>query len=230
MPGADDAFESLAAAAVESILSRRPEFASSLGDHRFDDRLTDLRPEALDDDRRAWRHWLSRLEALDTGALAVGHAVDAAILRNRLALLLLELEDLRDYEWNPLVSNPGDSLYGLLARDYAPLEVRLKALCGRLAAIPEYLEVARRNLVGMPRIHVETALLQIRRDLVTRDGRGRPRPPAGTVGRGCGSKGQTCRGGRPGWSPALAGGSAAKLGQGRSHWCRGVRDQALPHP
>jgi uncharacterized protein (DUF885 family) len=160
MPGADGEFVALAGAAVEDILSRRPELASALGDHRFDDRLTDQRPEAREDDRRAWRKWLRRAEALDIRALPADHAVDAAILRNRLELFLLELEELRPHEWNPLVSNPGDAIYGLLARDYAPMEIRLQALAGRLAAIPERLAVARRSLGTMPRVHVETALVQ----------------------------------------------------------------------
>ncbi len=156
----DLAFEPLAAAALESILARRPELASSLGDHRFDDRLTDQRPEGLEDDRRAWHQWLRAIEAVDVGALTTDQAIDAAILRNRLQNLLLELEDLREYEWNPLVSNPGGSIYESLARDYAPVEVRLEAVARRLAAVPEHLSVARRNLGVMPRVHVETALVQ----------------------------------------------------------------------
>jgi uncharacterized protein (DUF885 family) len=156
----DPALEPLATEALESVLVRRPELASSLGDHRFDDRLADQRPEALEDDRRAWRQWLSTLEAVDIQMLPPDQAVDVAILRNRLQNLLLELEDLREYEWNPLVSNPGGSIYDLLARDYAPMEVRLKALAGRLEAVPEHLSVARRNLGVMPRVHVETALVQ----------------------------------------------------------------------
>jgi uncharacterized protein (DUF885 family) len=157
---ADAAFVSLAETAVEDMLARRPELASALGDHRFDDSLSDQRPEALEDDRRAWRGWLRSVEALDTASLSTDHAVDAAILRNRLELSLLELEELLPHEWNPLVSNPGDAIYGLLARDYAPLEVRLEALAGRLGAIPERLAVARRSLGIMPRVHVETALVQ----------------------------------------------------------------------
>jgi uncharacterized protein (DUF885 family) len=131
-----------------------------LGDHRFDDRLTDHRDEALEDDRRTWRQWLRALERVDAGALSADQAVDAAILTNRLELFLLELEELRPQRWNPLLSNPGDAIYGLLARDYAPLENRLSALAGRLAALPQQLEVARRHLEVMPRVHVETALVQ----------------------------------------------------------------------
>jgi uncharacterized protein (DUF885 family) len=160
MSETDQAFEKLAGTVLEEILTRRPELASSLGDHRFDDRLTDQRPEALEDDRRTWRRMLGQLEAVDVAALAPDNAVDAAILRNRLEATLLELEDIRDHEWNPLASNPGDAVYDLLARDYAPLEDRLRALAGRLAAIPEHLAVARQNLGVMPRVHVETALVQ----------------------------------------------------------------------
>ena len=46
-------FEAFAAAAVEDILVRQPVMASSLGDHRFDGRLDDLRPAALDEERTA---------------------------------------------------------------------------------------------------------------------------------------------------------------------------------
>ncbi|HTT91871.1 MAG TPA: DUF885 domain-containing protein [Acidimicrobiales bacterium] len=158
--GTAEGFEELATGALESILSRRPELASSLGDHRFDDRLMDQRPEALEDDRRAWRQWLEAVRAIDVASLSTDQAVDAAILCNRLDHFLLDLEDLREYEWNPLVSNPGDAIYGLLAREYAPMEARLKALAGRLAAVPERLAVARRALGLMPRVHVETALVQ----------------------------------------------------------------------
>ncbi len=44
---ADAAFETLAAECIESLLEARPETATQLGDHRYDDRLTDYSAEAL---------------------------------------------------------------------------------------------------------------------------------------------------------------------------------------
>jgi hypothetical protein len=153
-------FTALADAAVEAILERHPDEATFLGDHRFDDRLPDLRPEALADDRRVLGGFAERLAKLDLAALPAEHRVDALILANRLATMLYDLDELRPHEWDPLMANPGRAVYGLLAREFAPAEDRLVALAGRLAAIPETLEVARRTLGAMPRVHVETALGQ----------------------------------------------------------------------
>ena len=50
---AASSFEQLARATLDDLLERHPEAATDLGDHRFDDRLSDLRPEALEDERRA---------------------------------------------------------------------------------------------------------------------------------------------------------------------------------
>ena len=62
---------------------------------------------------------------------------------NDVARRLFEPEDLREYTWNPLLANPGQAIYMLLARDYAPLPERLQSLAGRLAAVPDSLAAAR---------------------------------------------------------------------------------------
>ncbi|HEY8729470.1 MAG TPA: DUF885 domain-containing protein, partial [Acidothermaceae bacterium] len=54
-------FEAFAAATVEDLLVRQPVLASSLGDHRYDDRLDDLRPDALADERYALAGRLAEL-------------------------------------------------------------------------------------------------------------------------------------------------------------------------
>jgi uncharacterized protein (DUF885 family) len=155
-----DAFEAVAAAAVDDMLAYQPELATSLGDHRFDDRLDDRRPAALDHEARALSSRLAELEGVDVAALPVGHRVDAEVLRVRLAQRLFELSGLHEHTWNPLVANPGNAIYLLLVRDFAPLPDRLTNLAGRLAQIPEQLAAARETLADMPRVHVETAIDQ----------------------------------------------------------------------
>src|SRR6266536_2771187 len=158
--GSDAAFERLARATLDDVLSRRPDLATELGDHRFDDRLPDERPEALEDERRVLAARLRELSALGGSALLADNRVDAEILRAFAQRRLYELEALREHEWNPLVANPATAVYALLARDFAPLGERLRSLAGRLAAVPESLEVARRALHDMPRVHLETAVGQ----------------------------------------------------------------------
>ena len=160
-PAASEAaFEALAGAAVDDILARQPVFATSLGDHRFDDRLDDYRPAALDDERRVLAARLAELKQYDLAALPVAHRVDAEVLAVRLQERLLDIADDGEHTWNPLVANPGTALYLLMARDFAPLPERLRNAGGRLAQVPEQLDASRSALHEMPRVHVETAIGQ----------------------------------------------------------------------
>ena len=156
----DVEFARLAGEYVDDLAARHPDAATSLGDHRFDDRLPDLSADALADERHALDGWAARLDALDAGALSAEHRVDAAMMAGSVARREFELDDLRELTWNPLLANPGRAIYQLLARDFAPLPDRLAALAGRLAAVPALLAEARRLLGPMPRVHLETALGQ----------------------------------------------------------------------
>jgi uncharacterized protein (DUF885 family) len=156
----DERFRRLASAALDEALALHPDMATELGDHRFDDRLPDGRPEALDEERRMLDARLRELEALDPAAMLPENRIDAEILRSALTSRRYELDVLREHEWNPLLANPAGAVYTLLARDFAPLGERLRSLAGRLAGIPESLAVARRTLLDMPRVHLETAIGQ----------------------------------------------------------------------
>src|SRR6266567_1746253 len=156
----DERFQRLAGAALDEALALHPDMATELGDHRFDDRLPDGRPEALDEERRMLDARLRELEALDLVTLLPDNRVDTEILGAALRARRYELDVLREHEWNPLVANPAGAVYTLLAREFAPLAERLRSLAGRLAAVPESLEVARRTLHDMPRVHLETAIGQ----------------------------------------------------------------------
>src|ERR1043166_7607727 len=106
-----------AGATVDDILIGQPVLATSLGDHRFDDRLDDLRPAAVDDERSMLTWRLQELKRWSDVDLPVVHRVDAEVLGVRLQERLLELDERGEYHWNPLVANPGTALYLLLARD-----------------------------------------------------------------------------------------------------------------
>ena len=110
--------------------------------------------------RRALAGRLAELRTFDDADLPAAHRVDAEVLDVRLRDRLLEIADDGEHTWNPLVANPGSALYLLIARDFAPLDERLRNAGGRLAQIPEQLEASRSALQNMPRVHVETAIGQ----------------------------------------------------------------------
>ena len=66
--------------------------------------------------------------------LSRAHQVDAQLLASQLEYDLWRLEELQDWRWDPLLYTgiAGDSVYSLLARDFAPLPDRLRK-CRRAA-------------------------------------------------------------------------------------------------
>ncbi len=153
-------FVELADAYVEDLLERSPGFATYLGDHRYDHLLGDYSAAGWRRSLAAEKAWLARLDGLDTAGLEPGDAIDYEILRNHIQSSIFELEEIREQEWNPLVYNVGGSIYSLLARDFAPLDERLRSLKGRLEGIPAVLAAALENLQDPPLVHTETAILQ----------------------------------------------------------------------
>jgi uncharacterized protein (DUF885 family) len=154
-------FHALAEDAVEDLLRLDPELATDLGDHRFDDQLTDMSEDGLAGAAATLADHRDELDSLDAAELEPADAVDAQILRSGLDRRLFGLQQLREHTWNPLPWLPGEAIYLLLSRDTGPVEDRLRALGGRLEAVPERLATARATLRDMPRVHVETALTQI---------------------------------------------------------------------
>ncbi|WP_405113688.1 DUF885 domain-containing protein [Micromonospora sp. NBC_01405] len=145
---------------VDALLESRPGLAMSAGDHRCDDRLPDLSATAVAADREMLRDAADALAELDPDALDVEERVDHALLTALVDRELFEADEIRAPEWDPLLYNPGPLLHALLARPYAPAEVRLTSLAGRLAAVPDALATARATLRDMPRVHAETAVGQ----------------------------------------------------------------------
>lgn len=152
-------FRELAAAILAEHLAADPVHATSLGEHRYDDRLPAAGPDARAAELATHRGRLAELDAL--GALPEpAEAVDREILAHQLRRRIFELTELREHEWNPLEANPGTALHLLLAREFAPAADRMRSAAGRLAAIPATLAQARADLVRMPAVHTETAIGQ----------------------------------------------------------------------
>ncbi len=159
---ADAAFEKLAGECIESLLAARPEQATQLGDHRYDDRLTDYSAEALAARETALRAQLAALDKIEAAKLTGANRVDADILRLELESMLFVLTEEKPHAWNPLPYNDSlaNSIYLLTAREFAPADVRLRNAAKRLRAIPRVVEQIKVTLRNPPRIHTETAIQQ----------------------------------------------------------------------
>lgn len=159
-PPQDDRFVVLAENYIEEFLERYPEYATALGDHRYDGRLNDYTAAGVASGLAWSKRYLEELAAIDPARLGAANAIDYEILRNHVEFSIWSSEVLREHEWNPMRYGVGDALYSLLAREFAPLEERLRSLDQRLEGIPAVLSAARENLADPPRIHTETAIRQ----------------------------------------------------------------------
>ena len=158
---ADAAFETLAKGIIDGYLRLNPESATQLGDHRFDDRLSDMSLKGLEE-QRAWaKSQRVALMTISEARLSAENRVDRAILLDQMDATLFQLDELKSWQGNPLAYNPGDALYGLLSREFAPLPERLKSVKARLLLIPGLLDAAKANLKHPPRIYTETAIQQL---------------------------------------------------------------------
>ena len=129
------AMKDLLAEQWEYNLSHNPEFASILGDKRWNDKLSDFSQEEIDKDLAKTKEFLDRFEAID----ATGYPEQEALTRTLLVRAFREqLEDARFKNWEIPVTQiygihiDAPQLVSLLSfetvKDYDDYVARLKAL------------------------------------------------------------------------------------------------------
>src|SRR6058998_421740 len=158
----DDAFQKIARDYIEQYLQTNPEDATELGDHRFDSQLTDYSPDARAKDLATQKESRDKLNAIDGSQLTGPNNIDFRILKENIDYQIFRAEELKEADWNPLVymQSLANSLYLLVARDFAPAEKRIPNLRQRMEAIPRVIAQAKANLQHPPRVHTETAIEQ----------------------------------------------------------------------
>jgi uncharacterized protein (DUF885 family) len=158
----DDAFQTIAHDYIEQYLRANPEDATELGDHRFDGQLTDYSSEARAKDLARQKEFREKLNAIDGSQLTGANKVDFRILKENIDYQIFRAEELKEPQWNPLVymDSLANSLYLLVARDFASPEQRIQNLRQRMEGIPRVIAQAKANLQHPPRIHTETAIEQ----------------------------------------------------------------------
>jgi len=158
----DDAFQKIAGDYIEQYLQANPEDATELGDHRFDGELTDYSGEARTKDLATQKEFRDKLKAIDGSQLTGTNNIDFRILKENIDYQIFQDEELKQAEWNPLVymQSLANSLYLLVARDFAPAEKRIPNLRQRMEKIPGVIAQAKANLQHPPRVHTETAIEQ----------------------------------------------------------------------
>lgn len=160
----EKAFYTRAEEGLMRILEQNPVAATQVGDHRWDDRLGDYRPDAIDERYSAILDALHEFETMETDDFSTTADIDHTVMVKVLGSLVREYEKVQGHRRDPgrYLSEGLGGIVMLLLKEFAPLPERLESALGRTQELPRVLEEARLNLVPeeVPRVWAETMLEQ----------------------------------------------------------------------
>jgi uncharacterized protein (DUF885 family) len=159
-------FRQIAQDYIDQMPALSPIGATQIGDHRFDGEMDDVSEASRQRTLAFNQGILKRLERIDRADLSRDLQVDAALLRHELRRQLWQTDTFQGWAWNPLIytGKAGGAIYGLMAREFAPVARRLEGVTERLEKLPSFFEQVRATLqpARVPRVHAETAIKQNR--------------------------------------------------------------------
>ena len=160
----DKRFDKMIDTWFERELETRPSWATGVGVHAFDSRLEETSRAAIDARLARARQFLLEARGIEVDHLTPNRRLDQEIFEAKMLGINLDLDTIRPWERNPAYY-PGivsGGIYGLVKRDFAPVDSRLRSINARLALVPRVFSDARANLRNPPRVYTEIALGQTR--------------------------------------------------------------------
>ena len=164
-------FPALASEFVFTSLAFSPAAATQAGLHDWTDPYTGKRvhldslldsfsPQALEKQRAYFMRVQSRLEAMDRAHLDAQTQADYGVVANAAAFALFGITKERFHQFKPQMyaEDLGNSLFANISLEYADKNTRAADLTARVARVPEFLAVARRNLRAANEIYTRVSL------------------------------------------------------------------------
>jgi hypothetical protein len=162
--GTDSRFDALVNDWFAGEAFERPAWATNQGIHAYDSRLEATSRAAIAQRLARARKALNTARSLAPAQLTPWRRLDHASFVGRMQAIELELETVRGWERNPNYYSGvlSSGIFALVKREFAPADVRLKAVNARLAEAHRVFADARANLKNPPRIQTEVAIGQTR--------------------------------------------------------------------
>src|SRR5256714_768216 len=155
----DADFSAVAEEFIKGYLNARPLLATRLGFHEYDGRTDDFSRLALDAELQRLRRFEDRLRKFEPEELNTRNGIDLRILQAAIANELFEFQDVHKFERNPMTYAHCADLNIYIARNFAPLEDRVRSLIAIESQIPNILIAGKTNLEAvLPKPHVELAI------------------------------------------------------------------------
>ncbi len=158
----DENFDKLTQDYLLEYFKASPITATWIGIHEYDAMLDDISPMARERRLQLLTSYKKKYEALNGSMLSPARNVDYRIILENLDEEIFGIEELREYEWNPMAYTGavGNAIMQLITQEFAPLEQRLTNALARTKEVSKFLDQAKSNLQRSTKIHVQTAILQ----------------------------------------------------------------------
>jgi uncharacterized protein (DUF885 family) len=159
----DTKLESFFRRHLDERFAMHPTEATSLGDHRFDDKMDDLSPGALKRSREHLKNTRAKLrKEIDRSKLSRDGQIDFEIFDHDLQTSVWLDENTHPFAMNPRLYNEfiSDSVYLLLTQSRLPKETNVANAIARMKQIPNVVAAAKQNLKNPPKVVLETASRQ----------------------------------------------------------------------
>ncbi|HEV8332930.1 MAG TPA: DUF885 domain-containing protein [Steroidobacteraceae bacterium] len=137
-----------------------PTATSGQGDHRYDDRLTDFSPAALNARQTHVSELLQTVKGMSTEGWSRDDRVDAILFQAQLEGADFFGRTLNATATDPqtYVSECAAAIFTLLQKDYAPHRTRALAATSRLEHMPAMLRTGRNNLTKPVKLYAQLAI------------------------------------------------------------------------
>lgn len=158
----DAKFDAFKESFIEDLWKIDPTWASSMGNHKYDNRLTVPNDVFRAELKSYVTAKLKGLEDFKKGALSESNQTDHALLENKMKGLIWSLTELKEYEWNPAAYNVGQGFADIIHGTHDSPENRLKNVSARLQFVPAYYETAKKQIKNPTIEHTDLAISQNR--------------------------------------------------------------------
>jgi uncharacterized protein (DUF885 family) len=160
---ADGAFQRRVNQFIEAELKLYPEWATALGEHRYDARVDDHSAPGIARIVSHAHRWGKIFRAFEANSLSPTTEADREWLLANLDRELLWTERVRSYERDPGMYLPTAAVHELIERNFAPVQVRMQSVAARERAALANLRAARVNLrpERVPQVAIDIVLEQM---------------------------------------------------------------------
>lgn len=157
----DLAFDQFKQRFVDALWVKYPNWASSVGFHKFDSILTIPNIAEKEATLQFSNLYLDTLKSFDLNALSANNKTDYYLIKNNLESSIFYAKEFDSGSWNPSEYNIGGAFSELLNTNQYGLEERLKNIIIKLKNVDLYYAAAKDNIKNPTKEHTDLAINQL---------------------------------------------------------------------